>query len=372
MRDCAIEPPMCTSDAEARFVTGDPTMVGDCGNTIVAYLMFDVFYMVGANILLNLFVAVLLESFFNYQEQNHFIITERHLESFQSVWHTLDPSGSGKIHRSKLRLLLEQLHACDNPLGSVVLASEFKFRSVRVELLQSKAQNEALEHQEVLHVLGLHVVGSEGLPFSEMLVRQEKMGYYAQLAAVSKSLSLFRSLCEHYHGGKGGEESAASARRRASHRRYLIGDLTPPGQRADQGEDEGSDTEQTLACGRMARDSALMELRMLMKTYCEGVKKRMAERARIEELAGRDVRDLSEQDVAALGHADTNHDGVMTQNELLASLPLVLTVAACLCIWFSRVLTLIHAYRCTANFLEARRCRHWIRNSGGGLTKDIA
>lgn len=65
----------------------------------------------------------------------------------------------------------------------------------------------------------------------------------------------------------------------------------------------------------------------------------MAERARIEELAGRDVRDLSEQDVAALSHADTNHDGVMTQKELLASLPLVLTAWACLCIWFLRILT---------------------------------
>jgi hypothetical protein len=43
--------------------------VGDCGNTVVAFIIFDVFFLIGSNILLNLFVAVLLESFFNFQVQ---------------------------------------------------------------------------------------------------------------------------------------------------------------------------------------------------------------------------------------------------------------------------------------------------------------
>ena len=32
--------------------------------------------------------------------------------------------------------------------------------------------------------LSLHVVGAHGLPYAEMIKRQEKLAYYAQLAAV--------------------------------------------------------------------------------------------------------------------------------------------------------------------------------------------
>ena len=38
------------------------------------------------------------------------------------------------VHR--VRELLENLHSAHNPLGSCVLADEFKFRTVRVELVQ--------------------------------------------------------------------------------------------------------------------------------------------------------------------------------------------------------------------------------------------
>ena len=196
MRDCAIEPPFCTSDAEAQRITGNPDMVGDCGNTVVAFIVFDVFFLLGSNILLNLFVAVLLESFFNFQVQHNFVLSENHLENFQTVWRELDPMGKGALHVHRLRELLEKLHASNNPLGSCVLANEFKFRTVRVELVQGKVDGCELVFDEVLHVLGLHVVGTQGLPYPEVLVRQEKLTYYAQLAAVSKMTALYRSVKE--------------------------------------------------------------------------------------------------------------------------------------------------------------------------------
>jgi hypothetical protein len=125
--------------------------VGDCGNTVVAFIIFDVFFLIGSNLLLNLFVAVLLESFFNFQVQNHFVLTENHLENFRTVWQELDPMGKGLMHVHRLRELLENLHSAHNPLGTCVLANEFKFRTVRVELVQ-------------VHVLKCH----EGTQSSQM------------------------------------------------------------------------------------------------------------------------------------------------------------------------------------------------------------
>jgi hypothetical protein len=54
MRDCAIEWPMCTSDLEAQLATGEAKMIGDCGNTVISFLLFDTFFMVAAHILFNL------------------------------------------------------------------------------------------------------------------------------------------------------------------------------------------------------------------------------------------------------------------------------------------------------------------------------
>ena len=157
LHDCAIEYPMCTTTAEARSVLGDPDALGDCGNINLAYLFFDAFYNVGNNILLNLFIAVLLENFFTLQ--SNFVLSETHLESYQKTWRTLDKNGQGKIYVWKLRELVEKLHQDNNPLGSCVLASEIKMRCVRIELLET-CRDDYLDFQDVAVTLALHVVGN--------------------------------------------------------------------------------------------------------------------------------------------------------------------------------------------------------------------
>jgi hypothetical protein len=164
LHDCAIEYPMCTRDQEARLALGDPESKGDCGNLTVAYLYFDLFYNIGNNILLNLFIAVLLENFFTLQ--SNFVLLERHLESFQKIWRDLDPSGKGQISAWKLRDLVEKLHMDNNPLGSCVLASEIKFRCMRIELLEN-SDTGALKFQDVATTLALHVVGAHGVHSSQ-------------------------------------------------------------------------------------------------------------------------------------------------------------------------------------------------------------
>ena len=164
LHDCAIEYPMCTRDQEARFALGDPEAKGDCGHLAGAYLYFDLFYNIGNNILLNLFIAVLLENFFTLQ--SNFVLSERHLESFRKIWRDLDPRGKGKISAWKLRDLVEKLHMDNNPLGSCVLASELKYRCMRIELLEN-SDSDALELQDVATTLALHVVGAHGVHGSQ-------------------------------------------------------------------------------------------------------------------------------------------------------------------------------------------------------------
>ena len=167
LHDCAIEYPMCTTDKEARLILGDPEAKGDCGHLTLAYFYFDLFYNIGNNILLNLFIAVLLENFFTMQ--SNFVLSDVHLESYQKIWRDLDPNGRGQISVWKLRDLVERLHIENNPLGSCVLASEIKFRCMRIELLE-QSEADVLKFQDVATTLALHVVGAHGVHCSQKSV----------------------------------------------------------------------------------------------------------------------------------------------------------------------------------------------------------
>jgi hypothetical protein len=57
MRDVAVEYPYCTTQAEAAAATGDVDIISDCGSKIGAIVFFDAFYLIGNNVLLNLFIA---------------------------------------------------------------------------------------------------------------------------------------------------------------------------------------------------------------------------------------------------------------------------------------------------------------------------
>ncbi len=65
---------------------------------------------------------------------------------------------------------------------------------MRIELLQDNRQDDEVEFSDVVATLALHVVGAHGLPYAEMLKRQEKLAYLAQLAAVSRMTALYCSL----------------------------------------------------------------------------------------------------------------------------------------------------------------------------------
>lgn len=108
------------------------------------------------------------------------------------VWRDIDPLSKGAISVWRFRELVERLHADNNPLGSCVLANEIKFRTVRIELVQGRPEGQELDFLETVATLAIHVVGAHGLPYAEMVKRQEKIAYFTQLAAVSRVTSLYR------------------------------------------------------------------------------------------------------------------------------------------------------------------------------------
>jgi len=60
-------------------------------------------------------------------------------------------------------------------------------------LMQDRPEGRELDFLETVGTLALHVVGAHGLPYAEMVKRQEKIAYYTQLAAVSRVTSMYRS-----------------------------------------------------------------------------------------------------------------------------------------------------------------------------------
>ncbi|GMF20747.1 unnamed protein product [Phytophthora lilii] len=84
-----------------------------CGSP-VAFLYFCSFTMLITYILLNIFIAVILEGFANEKDQANGVLLPQHYENFVETWSLLDPEATGMIQWHLLPKLIQQL---DEPLG---------------------------------------------------------------------------------------------------------------------------------------------------------------------------------------------------------------------------------------------------------------
>ncbi|KAE9048858.1 hypothetical protein PR002_g169 [Phytophthora rubi] len=89
------------------------TPLDGCGSPI-AYLYFCSFTMLITYILLNIFIAVILEGFANEKDQANGVLLPQHYENFVATWSILDPEATGMIEWHLLPKLIQQL---DEPLG---------------------------------------------------------------------------------------------------------------------------------------------------------------------------------------------------------------------------------------------------------------
>jgi hypothetical protein len=90
MHDCTITPE-----------NSDCTVAdGNCGSPIVARVFFIVFIIVGQFMLLNLFIAVILDAFGSSEEDDD-NCTEDDYEQFQQQWQRLDPEATVSLRSFK-------------------------------------------------------------------------------------------------------------------------------------------------------------------------------------------------------------------------------------------------------------------------------
>uniref|UniRef100_A0A7M5WIZ7 Voltage-dependent calcium channel alpha-1 subunit IQ domain-containing protein n=2 Tax=Clytia hemisphaerica TaxID=252671 RepID=A0A7M5WIZ7_9CNID len=78
-----------------------------CGSTLAAVIYFVTFYFLYAFLLLNLFVAVIMDNF-DYLTRDESILGPHHMDEFVRVWSEYDPSAAGRIpHEDVYQLMCD-------------------------------------------------------------------------------------------------------------------------------------------------------------------------------------------------------------------------------------------------------------------------
>merc|ERR1712048_1197132 len=79
-----------------------------CGNDTISYLYFLLFIFLCSFLMLNLFVAVIMDNF-GYLTQDESILGPHHLDEFVRVWAEFDPRATGRIKHTEVCQLLRQM-----------------------------------------------------------------------------------------------------------------------------------------------------------------------------------------------------------------------------------------------------------------------
>ncbi|XP_021360506.1 sodium channel protein 1 brain-like isoform X2 [Mizuhopecten yessoensis] len=110
-----IEPPYCDPDY---IIRTDGTKVestnGDCGTPWLAYFFMVAYILVVFLIVINMYIAVILENFNQAHEQEEVGVTEDDFDEFYVVWEKFDPLATQYIKYEQLSTFVADL---DPPLG---------------------------------------------------------------------------------------------------------------------------------------------------------------------------------------------------------------------------------------------------------------
>lgn len=109
MRAVAVQPPFCGE--AAGYVADTPGAVPpDCGASwVVAAGFFVLYQFLGALLLMNLMVGVVVDEFSNTSIQQNMRVPQTAISEFQEAWIRLDPDGTGYISAHYLPWLLSKL-----------------------------------------------------------------------------------------------------------------------------------------------------------------------------------------------------------------------------------------------------------------------
>ena len=141
---------------------------GDCGNSALAILYMVSFVMITYLVIINMYIAVILENFSQAHEQEEVGITEDDFEMFYVVWERYDPHATQFIKYEHLSDFVADL---DSPLG---MAKPNEIALVAFDL--SIYEGDRLHCLDILTSLIKHVLGGveDSDEFRELKVQMEE------------------------------------------------------------------------------------------------------------------------------------------------------------------------------------------------------
>lgn len=139
-----IQPPHCDIHKET-------SSNGDCGYPLLAITYFTSFIIISYMIVINMYIAIILENFNQAHQEEEVGIVEDDLEMFYIRWSKYDPHASQFISFSQLSDFLHQL---DPPLG---IPKPNTLALVYFNLPIS--QGDKVHCLDILHALVKHVLG---------------------------------------------------------------------------------------------------------------------------------------------------------------------------------------------------------------------
>nr|XP_047135702.1 voltage-dependent R-type calcium channel subunit alpha-1E isoform X2 [Hydra vulgaris] len=95
----------CYNSAKCEKTYFDSTGTKHCGNTVAAVLYFTTYMFFCMFLLLNLFVAVIMDNF-EYLTRDSSILGPHHMDEFVRCWSQFDPQATGRIFHSELYELM--------------------------------------------------------------------------------------------------------------------------------------------------------------------------------------------------------------------------------------------------------------------------
>jgi hypothetical protein len=142
MHDINIKMPYCNPNIGG---TVNPTE-SNCGNEFWSFLIMQISFTALNYILVNLFIAIILDNFSEQCSMSESKVTAEILEDFDEVWATFDSKGTGKISEIRLPDMLLKI---EYPLG---------LKNVPVEHLHGKSlrkyRNQMIQKLEISAVDG--------------------------------------------------------------------------------------------------------------------------------------------------------------------------------------------------------------------------
>ena len=95
-----------------------------CGSRASAYSFFILFQVIVSQVFLNLFIAIIVDSFLGQTDQQNAPIQQYHVNDFCKIWQKYDPDATGFINSDQLQALLVDLSKSDDASTLLVLTKD--------------------------------------------------------------------------------------------------------------------------------------------------------------------------------------------------------------------------------------------------------